>query len=395
MRPTVSVIVPTRNRAHLLGRALDSVFAQEGAGELFELEVIVVSDCSTDDTSAVISRYPVAGYLEYTAPRGPSAARNAGIAASAGAFVAFQDDDDLWLPAKLRSLIPPLLERQDVGVAYGQYYKFENGRRELVPNLAHAPSGWVFRAMVGEEWHFNILNVVIRRRALDRVGYFDEGVAFSEDMDLLFRLAFQFPFTFVPGPVAVYRRSNSGLSSITVREYEEVFRTVLERAVARLSDGEADARARERAWTRYEAGLVSHLAWAGAFGRAHTHLRHILARPGAVNPRVLLSAVGALARGLARKGEEPRLALQHLSREVAAGTAGPSLARRLVAEVWAKGAVGLAGRSRPDRALVLQAILRAMLRYPVRVWSKEILAAIVQTVLPQRHGPLTSARRLD
>ena len=99
MRPTVSVIVPTRNRAHLLGRALDSVFAQEGAGELFELEVIVVSDGSTDDTSAVISRYPVAGYLEYTAPRGPSAARNAGIAASAGAFVAFQDDDDLWLPA--------------------------------------------------------------------------------------------------------------------------------------------------------------------------------------------------------------------------------------------------------------------------------------------------------
>jgi len=80
---------------------------------------------------------------------------------------------------------------------------------------------------------------------------------------------------------------------------------------------------------------------------------------------------------------------------VAAGTAGPSLARRLVAEVWAKGAVGLAGRSRPDRALVLQAILRAMLRYPVRVWSKEVLAAIVQTVLPQRYGPMTSARRLD
>src|SRR3972149_10175811 len=87
-----------------------------------------------------------------------------------GPAAASRDDGDLWLPASRRSLLPPLLERQDVGVAYGQYYKFENGRRELVPNLAHAPSGWVFRAMVGEGGHFNILNVVIRRRALERVG---------------------------------------------------------------------------------------------------------------------------------------------------------------------------------------------------------------------------------
>ncbi len=61
--PVVSVIIPTYNRADLLPEALDSVYAQAGLGELFEMQVIVIDDASTDATPAVIQRYPEVSYI--------------------------------------------------------------------------------------------------------------------------------------------------------------------------------------------------------------------------------------------------------------------------------------------------------------------------------------------
>ena len=68
-RPEVSVIIPTRNRAPLLARALDSVFSQEGLGDQFDLEAIVVDDGSTDATTAVVREYAQVRYLRLSTPR--------------------------------------------------------------------------------------------------------------------------------------------------------------------------------------------------------------------------------------------------------------------------------------------------------------------------------------
>ena len=94
-RPLISAIIPTRNRAVLLPRALDSVYAQEGIGEQFDLEVVIVDDASADATPDVVTQYPRARYIRLSTPRGASGARNAGIAVSRGALIAFLDDDDL------------------------------------------------------------------------------------------------------------------------------------------------------------------------------------------------------------------------------------------------------------------------------------------------------------
>jgi glycosyltransferase involved in cell wall biosynthesis len=74
----VSVVIPTYKRAHLLRKAILSALAQEQAGELFDMEIIVVDDCSPDDTAKVVAEFPGVQYLRLPENRGASGARNAG-----------------------------------------------------------------------------------------------------------------------------------------------------------------------------------------------------------------------------------------------------------------------------------------------------------------------------
>ena len=96
--PLVSTIIPVFNGERLLPEALDSVFRQDYR----PIEVIVVDDGSTDGTSLVARSCPEVRYL-YQSNQGLGAARNAGIAAACGEFIAFLDADDIWLPRKLSS----------------------------------------------------------------------------------------------------------------------------------------------------------------------------------------------------------------------------------------------------------------------------------------------------
>src|SRR5262249_10110334 len=138
-RPLVSAIIPTRNRAHLLPGAIDSVLAQEGLGAQFDVEITVVDDASSDATSEVVRRYPAVRYIRLETQRGAAAARNAGIKASTGKYVAFQDDDDLWLPEKLRVQTAAMERHPEVGVVYGQSVVWSWEKEEyLWPDLSSA-----------------------------------------------------------------------------------------------------------------------------------------------------------------------------------------------------------------------------------------------------------------
>src|SRR3954471_3920817 len=99
--PRVSVVVPTHNRADVVGRAVASVLAQTER----DLEVIVVDDASTDGTAQRLAELAKGDdrirIIANAVALGGGGARNAGIAASRGQWVAFLDDDDEWLPAKL------------------------------------------------------------------------------------------------------------------------------------------------------------------------------------------------------------------------------------------------------------------------------------------------------
>ena len=83
-RPLVSVVIPTYKRAQLLRKAILSALAQEQAGELFEMEIIVVDDCSPDDTAKVVAEFPTVQDFRLPENRGASGARNAGIKRAKG-----------------------------------------------------------------------------------------------------------------------------------------------------------------------------------------------------------------------------------------------------------------------------------------------------------------------
>src|SRR5882724_2062331 len=116
-QPKVSVIIPTYNRAHYLGTAVNSVLSQTFS----DFELIVVDDGSTDDTMRLVERFHDSRlrYI-YQQHRGISAAMNAGIRAARGGYIARLDSDDIWLPDMLEVEVGVLDARPEIGLVYAK-----------------------------------------------------------------------------------------------------------------------------------------------------------------------------------------------------------------------------------------------------------------------------------
>lgn len=195
-RPLVSVVIPTRDRPALLARAIASVQAQT----VSDLEVIVVDDGSTTDVSTVA---PAAGdlrlrYRRHPAPRGAAAARNTGLAAARGAFVAFLDDDDVWLPEKIeRQLACFAADGPHVGVVHCGSLKYSDITHRVI---AESPARSLRDGVVDflRSTHFGTSVPLIRRECFEVAGGFDESLPGTQDRDLWIRLARHFRFDCVP-----------------------------------------------------------------------------------------------------------------------------------------------------------------------------------------------------
>src|ERR1044072_7203596 len=112
---SISVIIPTHSRPHLLRRAVESALA---AGT--DVEVVVVDDASSDDTAAVCCAMKGVNYVRLEHNQGVAGARNVGVLASSAECIAFLDDDDLRLPGSLDHQLAVLRNTPGAALIYGQ-----------------------------------------------------------------------------------------------------------------------------------------------------------------------------------------------------------------------------------------------------------------------------------
>lgn len=270
--PLFSVVVPTHDRARLLARAVASVLAQ--TSENFEL--LIVDDASSDDTAAVARSFddPRVRYLRQEENRGVAAARNAGIAAAAGEWVAFLDDDDEYLPRFLEASAEALERlRPEAGWCWCGVLDIDDsqggaivGRDLWSPRfggLEAAHRGFLLGRRTGTS-----CGLVVRRACFDAVGGFDDTLRSGEDTELLVRLARAYPFTVVPEYlVRIHLHPGSRLrtdrpaGAAAYRRIIERNREVLE------ADRELWTRLHYKAaWLHYHAGdraTARKLLWAG------------------------------------------------------------------------------------------------------------------------------------
>lgn len=211
--PSVSVVIPTYDRRALVLRALDSVLAQIRPAD----EVIVVDDASGDGTVDALSRLPVT-LLVQERRRGVSAARNRGVVAARGDWVAFLDSDDEWSPEKLAAQVAALdsepgsaaggssTEPRTLAVSHPLVHCDEiwirKGRR-VNPRQRHRKrGGWIYRDCLPLCAISPSASLIHRQTLLD-LGGFDESLPACEDYDLWLRLCARAPVLYVDQPLVV------------------------------------------------------------------------------------------------------------------------------------------------------------------------------------------------
>jgi glycosyltransferase involved in cell wall biosynthesis len=208
--PAVSIVIPAYNAAWCVRKAIDSVLAQD----YHDRELIVVNDGSTDDTVSVLASYGSAIRVIHQPNGGMSNARNAGIRAARGEFLAFLDSDDWWLPQKLGRQVGLLRAQPDLGFC-SCAARVENPEGRLL-NLWGCPAwkGSFVAHLFGSSADVpGSCSAVLARRALVlQVGAFDETLRGAEDPDLWIRLAAVSDYSCLPEPMVVILRRPGSVS---------------------------------------------------------------------------------------------------------------------------------------------------------------------------------------
>ena len=198
--PEVSVIIPSFNRAHMLGDAVRSVLGQS----FTDFELIVVDDGSTDDTAGVLGSW--AGRLEVikTRRRGVSASRNLGAEHARTRWLAFLDSDDLWLPEKLEMQLEGHHRQPDFLISHTDEFWVRQGVR-VNPMKKHAKRGGSIFEYSLPMCRISPSSVLIDRELFTRTGGFDTHYRVCEDYELWLRITALYPVLYLDRKLVVKR----------------------------------------------------------------------------------------------------------------------------------------------------------------------------------------------
>ena len=197
------MIIPTLDRPEYLAAAVRSVLRQSAQN----FEVLVIDDGSAANLRPVLEELDDGRirYFRHDSNRGEAAARNTGIVNARGAYLAFLDDDDEWLPEKLRLQLELFSQCPDiVGCVYGGHEAIRARDGQMLSRQIPAKRGDLSRELLQTNVVGPPSTVMLTRACLDQTGLFDESIAFGVDYDLWIRVAKEHHFDYVPDIVARY-----------------------------------------------------------------------------------------------------------------------------------------------------------------------------------------------
>lgn len=290
--PLVTVVIPSYNRAAFLGRAVANACTQSYR----ELEIVIVDDASSDDTRSVADSFadPRVRYIRHSANRGVSAARNTGVRAARGEYVAFLDDDDQWKPDKIAKQLAAMVDCDAVltaAIANGRLLRRHYGRRVTQDDLRRGS--------------FDPSSFMAKTRVL-REEPFDEQLAQGEDWDLFIRIARRWTIGWVAEPLLLY---NAGAHARATNRGKRADEREFEARIAMLNKQRGFFGRRWYAWHLADALLGFVLSRPDRWVRIRSAVRRCGVRPVAgvllykLYRRVLPGVVAGerpavLARGL-------------------------------------------------------------------------------------------------
>jgi glycosyltransferase involved in cell wall biosynthesis len=262
--PRVSIIIPTHNRADLAARAVES--AQE-AGK--EVEIILVDDASTEPAARIAKSFKNVRYVRLERNQGVAGARNVGLMASTGKYIAFLDDDDIRLPGSLDVQIETLERNSQAGLVYSPVIAADqDGNPTGASYPRQCTEGDVFWQLLAMDLPILLQASVIRREVFSRIGLLDSHLRFIDDWDLAVRISEVYPIMAVKQPATLYReatpfsvQATSSPDLIWSRMARHQLRLLcLPRAMA------SQARERKDARTRLIQRACRSLIWSAATG---------------------------------------------------------------------------------------------------------------------------------
>jgi glycosyltransferase involved in cell wall biosynthesis len=255
--PSVSVIIPTYNRPHLLPRAIESAFA---AGT--NVEVVVVDDASTDETAEVCHALTGIRYVRLAHNQGVAGARNVGVLASSAEYIALLDDDDVRLPGSL-DLQLTVLNESGAALIYGQaLFGGATDRMAQDHYPQPCPSGDIFWQLLTQNF-IPSGSVVFRRSCLFSAGLFNRSLAGIDDWDLWIRIAAIHRVAALDQPVVIWRRPSpiSDQGSAPAVEIVRLSTRQFRQSWLKISRiAEAPSTMRRRVARQFSQNMASHLA---------------------------------------------------------------------------------------------------------------------------------------
>ncbi|MCC6466889.1 MAG: glycosyltransferase [Alphaproteobacteria bacterium] len=249
--PLVTVLIPAFNAGRTIERALRSVLVQKYA----PIEIIIVDDASTDDTSRVATGLGISELrvVRLKTNLGACGAMNAGIELAKGRFIAFLDADDEWLPGKLDKQLAMLRKNPNMIFATcGCLFVDAKGTpfREFGLHPPRMPSNQVWRALLSASWVAKPC-VVARTEAVRAAGGFDPSLKVAEDQDMWIRLAAMGDVGFVEELLVIAHDTPGSLTKIHAKNIADFVIPMVRRNIVRLKDHLSEHEIRQIIGERY------------------------------------------------------------------------------------------------------------------------------------------------